>query len=95
METQTPSPIQDQTSTAFGTFCVAINRQLVVSNCPLPKGACIWKHNVTGQCKASARHAEMTAAELCKVVGQPVPTEAEITALHEELKTSIRRELKV
>lgn len=80
---------------SFGTFCVAIDRQLLVSNCPLPRGSCIWKHAVTGQCKAAARHTEMTATELCRVVGRPVPTEAQITEIHAALKTAIRRELKV
>jgi len=49
------------------THCVAVNKELVVSKCPLEAGKCYWQHRQTGECMSTTN--EMTVQEFCAHVG--------------------------
>lgn len=38
------------TKVKVGTFCGAIQKQILVATCPLRKGACMWQHRDTKLC---------------------------------------------
>lgn len=77
-----------------GTFCVIIQRQLAVPNCPLPKGVCVWKHRVTGQCKYDPSLSDINIIDLAKLVGLPIPSEDHLLQTKARLLNSIQAELK-
>jgi hypothetical protein len=59
------------------TTCIAVNRELTVSKCPLHRGACYWQHRQTHECRATT--VEMTVQEFCSHVGiKGSPTEDQV-----------------
>lgn len=77
-----------------GTFCIVIQKQLAVSNCPLPRGTCVWKHRVTGQCKYDPQLADIKVIDLAARVGLPIPTEDQLLETKARLLDAVRAELK-
>jgi len=75
------------------TYCIVAQSELIVSNCPLPKGACFWKHRLSGQCKYSEAATRLGVPELALHVGLPAPTETQVQALKESLLAAIKTEL--
>lgn len=69
-----------------------ISKPLVVSNCPLPFGACTWKHRTTGQCKYTEK--ELTANELAALVGESPLPEEKAVEIKEELRAAIKESLR-
>jgi hypothetical protein len=50
-----------------GTWCVVIEQQLMTASCPLPQGACMWKHAKRGFCTYDQDFAEsLTDPKLVK-----------------------------
>ena len=66
------------------TFCIAIGKDIVVSTCPLRKGACMWQHQKTQHCKYTAE--DITTEEFCARVGKPIPDPEVQSALFAELR---------
>lgn len=81
--------VEDPTTSQRGTYCVVIQKQLVVQSCPLPKGSCMWKHRIHGRCMYSdtfgtynektGQH-EFSANDYAKRVGLP-PIEGPLLSL--------------
>lgn len=76
----------------IGTFCVVLQKTLAVSNCPLPLGACTWKHRENGQCcyVPDVRN----VGEVAALVGAPLPTDLEVIAIRATLLAEIKENLK-
>lgn len=47
--------------------CIAINREITVSTCPLEKGGCYWQHRQTKSCQYTSE--DITIEEFCQRVG--------------------------
>lgn len=86
-----PISIYQPNSEGFGTFCGVINKQLITSKCPLPKGVCVWKHRSTGYCKYKKE--TLTIQSLAQLVGEHVPNEETVTVLKAKLLETLRVEL--
>lgn len=54
------------------SFCGILNKEIVVSSCPLMDGACMWKHRKTGLCAYTSD--ELSTEAFCERVGIEVPT---------------------
>jgi hypothetical protein len=65
-------------------FCVAIQREICVTTCPLTKGACLWQHRKTQHCKYTPE--ELTADEFCARVGLTPPDKEQQAEIFEKLK---------
>ncbi len=78
----------------IGTFCVVVQKQLVVATCPLPQGACVWKHRQHGQCMADPARADLKVSELANLVGAPVPDDVEASNIRAALFDAIKENLK-
>lgn len=89
------SDTTDSSTSIRGTFCVVIDKQLAVSQCPLPNGACIWKHRKTGRCTYSEVFAssDFTANEFATRVGLPTPDSEALAIIKNSLADRIRHEL--
>jgi predicted metallo-beta-lactamase superfamily hydrolase len=77
-----------------GAYCVVIEKQLAVVNCPLPKGTCVWKHRVTGQCRYDPSLSDIKVIDLAKLVGHSVPSEDQFLQTKAQLLEAVRAELK-
>ncbi len=53
------------------TFCIAIERELVVATCPLRKGRCYWQHRETQICCYTSK--DLEPHEYAELVGTEVP----------------------
>lgn len=69
------------------TFCIAVNREIVVATCPLSKGSCMWQHRKTQHCKYTVD--ELTVNEFCDRVGLNPPDPDEQTELFNKLKSTL------
>ncbi len=76
----------------IGTFCVVLQKALAVTNCPLPMGACTWKHRETGQCCYTPDLRNV--GEIAALVGAPLPTELEVVQIRADLLRAIKENLK-
>jgi len=74
------------------TFCVVIRKELKVSKCPLPSGACMWKHRETRICTYDEKiaNSELTVNEYTERVGLP-PADPDIFSI---LKNSLLDKIK-
>ncbi|QRE00087.1 hypothetical protein [Burkholderia phage BCSR5] len=73
-----------------GVFCGIIKRQLLVATCPLPKGSCVWKHRVTGQCKYT--EADLTPVQYAELVGAKMPDHSELVQVRQIVFTEVKKE---
>jgi hypothetical protein len=76
-------------------FCVIIEKRLVGPRCPLPNGACMWKHRETGDCTYDEQFAssDLTVNEYAARVGLPLADPEAVTIIKNSLADCIRREL--
>jgi hypothetical protein len=51
------------------TYCVAIEKEIVVATCPLRKGSCYWQHRQTMRCMHTED--DLTPQEFVARVGLP------------------------
>jgi len=72
----------------MGANCIVIKQELVVSQCPLPKGVCFFRHRETGFCKYTETDG-MSVNQLADLVGTPRITEAE----YQSIQTNIRAKM--
>jgi hypothetical protein len=68
------------------TYCVAIDANIMVSTCPLKKGACLWQHRDTNYCKYTAD--EITTEEFCIRVGAVIDPVKQLASMA-ELKSKL------
>lgn len=54
-------------------YCIAIQKELLVSVCPLGVGQCLWQHRTTHHCKYTER--ELTTEEFSTLVNAPAYTQ--------------------
>ena len=59
-----------------GTYCGPLQTRILVSTCPLTKGACMWQERQTLKCCYTQD--EVTPAEFCLLVGLPPPSAGEV-----------------
>lgn len=78
-----------------GTFCVVIQKQLAVSQCPLAGNSCIWKHRKTSRCTYSELFAnsEFTPNEFAARVGLPSAEVSVLDIIRNSLADKIRSEI--
>jgi hypothetical protein len=78
-----------------GTFCVVIQKQLAVSQCPLAGNSCIWKHRKTSRCTYNEAFAnsEFTPNEFAARVGLPSAEVSVLDIIRNSLADKIRREI--
>jgi hypothetical protein len=69
------------------TYCIAIEQDIVISTCPLRKGACYWQHRETKLCAYTAE--EISIEDYCKLVSLPVITEVEREAISNAIKIAV------
>lgn len=81
----------DQVPKEGGTFCGVLNQQLAVSTCPLPKGACMWKHRLHGACAFTQD--PISSYEFARRVGLPVLSVDVVNIAHRSLKERLKQEL--
>jgi hypothetical protein len=74
------------------SHCVAIEREIAVSHCPLPDGACFWKHRLTGACRYDPKAEHLSATDLAAYVGAPAPSEAEVETIKERIRKAVKAE---
>lgn len=90
-------------TTERGTFCVVIEKQLITTSCPLPKGVCMWKHRIHGGCTYDAEFANpepengkqkyVDPNEYAKRVGlPPIPVDI-VNILRQSLVMRVKEEL--
>lgn len=70
------------------TLCGVLGKEILVQVCPLPKGACMWKHRVDGTCAFST--SELTPSDFCARVGLEPPTEDVVQALKQEILKAVK-----
>lgn len=80
-------------SVEVGTHCVVIDQRILTSTCPLPDGACVWKHVATAQCKYDPSISDISPSDLANLVGRTPPTEAQVTLIRSALFDTIKAEL--
>jgi len=87
--------MNDSTDSIRGTFCVVIEKQLAVSQCPLENGACIWKHRKNGRCTYNEAFAssDFTPNEFAARVGLPPADPEVLNIIKNSLADKIRHEL--
>lgn len=69
------------------TFCIAIQKPIIVQTCPLRPGACYWQHQQTLNCKYTPE--ELSIDEYCSLVGKPLPTEEELQSKFVQLRSQL------
>lgn len=72
------------------TWCAIINRTLCTDICPIPEGACTYRHRVTGQCKAQECQG-LSGIELAEVVGVSM-TDDQYNEIFNSLKEGLSHE---
>ena len=77
----------------LGTYCVVIEKRIVVSSCPLPMGTCFWKHRHTGLCTYSLDRTDMSVGELSALVGLDKPDEHQYQDIKASLYEAVAKEL--
>lgn len=70
--------------------CVIIDEPLLTPRCPLPDGACVWKHRKTGMCMYSSEYDNNppSAQRIAKLVGEKTPSPTVVARVTEKIKTS-------
>jgi hypothetical protein len=81
----------DQLPKEGGTFCGVIQQQLAVSQCPLPKNTCMWKHRMHGGCVFT--QTPITSGEYARLVGLPVLPVDVVNIGRRSLKKRLKKEL--
>ena len=89
-----------------GTYCGVIERQLITASCPLPKGACMWKHRIHGGCTYDpeianlstdsndvAKRTPLDPNEYAKRVGLPPISESVVNILRASLILRVKKEV--
>jgi hypothetical protein len=66
----------------------------VTASCPLPKGTCMWKHRIHGQCTYDEEFADsdFSANEFAKHVGLPPIDESVEQTIRQSLADAVRAE---
>ena len=75
-----------------GTYCVVIQKQLITTQCPLPKGSCFWKHRISGECKYES-NLNLGVHELANRVGASTPSEEKAIKLKDRLLRKIKKSI--
>jgi len=78
-----------------GTFCVVIQQQIAVANCPLPKNSCMWKHRVHGRCTYDENFAssKFSANTYASIVGLPLLDPSLEAVLKRSVVNQLQKEL--
>lgn len=71
------------------TFCIAINSDIAVASCPLPRGQCYWQHQETNLCKYTEE--ELTVEAFCELTGKQLPTPDANQTLITKLKHALHK----
>ena len=67
------------------TFCVMLNKELIVSTCPLIKGRCYWQHVETNSCKYTVL--DLSVEDFCARTGREPPNEKQRLEIFNRLKS--------
>lgn len=73
------------------TFCIVIEKPLVVARCPLPQGACTWQHRQTNFCKYTDK--DISTEEHAGLIGADVPKSSELQNIEQRLIEKIRSQV--
>jgi hypothetical protein len=80
-----------------GVYCGVIDKQLIVATCPLPQGACMWKHRINGLCMYDEHFADQepkpTSLDFAKLVGAPVVPKEVVNKLRDDLAAKIKNDM--
>lgn len=76
---------------SIGTYCGVIQKRILVSTCPLPKGACMWQDREDKLCRFT--HEEMTPAEFCARVHGVPPNQGEVEARKVRILNAFKQEI--
>jgi hypothetical protein len=76
-----------------GTFCIVIEKQIAVSHCPLPKGTCMWKHRITGQCTYDENVEITDANSYASRVGLPQIPNLIVSIIQRSVVAALKEEL--
>lgn len=68
--------------------CGIINKEIGII-CPLSRGACIYQHRVSNECKYAVKYTSV--AEYCNRVGQVMPTEEQLNEQRTKLINLVRK----
>ena len=71
-----------------GTYCGPLQQRILVSTCPLPKGACMWQHRETLKCQFTQD--ELTPGEFCARVGLPSASAGEVELRKTQILQALR-----
>ena len=71
-------------------WCAVINKELCVSKCPIPELSCVYRHRISGECKASEAEG-LTYLKLAQVVGVQI-TDQQCQEIFDKLKTGLINE---
>lgn len=71
-------------------FCGMIKRELVVPNCPLAVGKCMWQHRRTHECCWVQKM--LTVNNYCSLVGQEEVEDQALEDLKQKILLTIRKE---
>lgn len=76
-----------------GTFCILIEQQIAISNCPLPRGTCMWKHRISGLCMYDENVESLDANAYAALVGLPPINAHLVNILKRSVVAIIKEEL--
>lgn len=87
-----PTDLSDATVPDAHRKCAVINAPLITPTCPLPDGACVWKHRKTGVCKYSSAYDSdpPSAQDIAILVGERVPSEESVTRITNSIKSKFK-----
>jgi len=76
-------------------FCAVIQQRIVTAYCPLPLGACMWKHRLSGACTYSEEFANSKPlpSVFAAHVGLPQKQKDVVNILYKNTIKRIQKEL--
>jgi len=69
--------------------CIVIDKELSVDICPLEEKHCVYKHRLSGVCKADQAEG-LSVNELARLVGAPPVDEETYKRIYQQLNTELK-----